>query len=338
MFDMKRITDFLKNSRHAVIWTATYIFIMWAILRGLFNFDMFSWAYWHRLMRAELHGFGGFVFGILILAAVPMYIATTTIVIRNKAQLFTIPIPGFIKKIGKLFTAAPISTPPANTSAPKATTTETDKNIDTEPKPVEKNMPAELRGAFARARDHIERIPVSQFDLGHTLPGQTSNIPNASEATLVPADDIPLPSDFDFDDTTQDAIPTTMPTFTDISFDNTPIDTPSTTSENDAIISYLNQHDEAIIKIENDVIITPHFAIVSHTDNDFWVADNEFWFAAGKQKPSPVVAAQNAATAHSVSPIVYLASNNIMDIDNLRQTWTDNGIMIIRSLDELPVN
>ena len=88
---MKRISEILSTHRHAIIWTACYIMVMWTILYFLFRFNMFSGHMWNRLFHAQLHGFAGFVFGILILAALPLYIASTALIVRTKKPLITIP-------------------------------------------------------------------------------------------------------------------------------------------------------------------------------------------------------------------------------------------------------
>ena len=87
---MKKIADFFKAHRYVIIWTLCYIFAMKFILGALFNFNMFSQNAWIQLAHSHLHGFGGFVFGLMVLAAVPMYAATTAIIIRTKKPLFTI--------------------------------------------------------------------------------------------------------------------------------------------------------------------------------------------------------------------------------------------------------
>ena len=90
--------NFYKSNKYVILWTVAYFVATWAIMRFMFNFNIFSALRWHQLMHAHLHGFAGMVFGILILAAVPMYIATTIVIARTKTPLFTITIPEFIKK------------------------------------------------------------------------------------------------------------------------------------------------------------------------------------------------------------------------------------------------
>ena len=96
---MKKILELLQKNKYALIWTVCYIFIVWAILKWMFNFSIFSATQWHILFHAQLRGFPGFVFGILILAAIPMYIATTNIILRTKKPLFKIPLPEFLRPV-----------------------------------------------------------------------------------------------------------------------------------------------------------------------------------------------------------------------------------------------
>ena len=154
---MKRILDFCQQNKYAIIWTACYAVIMWSILFWLFNFNMFSATQWRILAHAELRGFPGFVFGILILAAVPMYIATTSIVVRTKKPLFKIPLPKFM-------TPVPIDAP---TTAPAPASSATDAPPpapDTTPSTPAKTIPAEVRAAFTRAREHGAIFQKSAFD------------------------------------------------------------------------------------------------------------------------------------------------------------------------------
>jgi hypothetical protein len=93
---------------------------------------------------------------------------------------------------------------------------------------------------------------------------------------------------------------------------------------------------------DGDIIIAsrlmPHaarFAVAVHDDSDFTIADNDNWFAAGKQKPSPIAAALAAAGKHDASPILYLATENIMDLDNMKKNWSDMGVRTITDFSEL---
>ena len=93
---MKNIIEFIKSNIIVAKWTFWYFFALWAILQFVFDFNMFSQHYWWKFFHATLHGFGGFVFGLLIYTAIPIYIATTITVYRKKELIITIP---FVDKI-----------------------------------------------------------------------------------------------------------------------------------------------------------------------------------------------------------------------------------------------
>ena len=95
---LKWLSDFYKAHKYVILWTVGYFVATWTVMKFMFNFNILSAHRWWQLAHAELHGFPGFVFGILVLAAVPMYIATTMVIARTKAPLFTIKIPEFIKR------------------------------------------------------------------------------------------------------------------------------------------------------------------------------------------------------------------------------------------------
>ena len=98
-----RIKDFYNSNKYAIWWTAGYVAACWAIMRYMFNFNIFSATRWNQLWHAHLYGFAGFVFGILILAMIPLYIATTIVIARTRAPLFNfkLKIPEWIKTFFK---------------------------------------------------------------------------------------------------------------------------------------------------------------------------------------------------------------------------------------------
>ena len=96
---MEKIIDFFKRSTIIVKWTIWYFFIIWLILKYIFKFDIFSVHYWWKFFHATLHGFGGLVFGFLVYAMIPLYIATTIATWRK--QEFIIPVP-FAKTISNI--------------------------------------------------------------------------------------------------------------------------------------------------------------------------------------------------------------------------------------------
>ena len=328
---------------------------MWAILYFLFKFNMFNGAQWHRLFNSRLCGFPGFVFGILILSALPLYVATTTLVVRKKAPLVTIPVP----KISLL--KKPCPAPPTDT------TPDTDQDKK-EPSPeLSPDIPPELHAAFIRARQLVRaNITANAHATAHENTDTTNDIANLSAITTpTPVqspiteidvdtneqinDDFPLPSDFDiaFDDQANipdDFAPMSAPIFKEISFDdNTPAPdapapsapaTPDVRPDISTLTQYLDKNNQTY-HVENDIVITDTHAIATHSDPDFWVVDTENWFAAGKVRTSPITDAINMAHEHKKTPAIYLASENILDIDSLKQTWTSDGITVITDLSEL---
>ncbi len=336
---MKKITDFIASRRAVIIWTVLYIAAMWCIFRVMFNFDIFSSHQWVHLYNAELRGFAGFTFGVMILAVVPLYVATAVITARNNAFMFTIPVPGVIKRIIEMMTPTPIApktaAAPAETEpAPSATT----QNDATPALPD--GLPTELRGAFLRARSGIGREQFSSFNMRSAgAPSETA--PTAPDTTA--PGDLPLPTDFDLGDgdtsIADDISNMTAPVFTEINFDDDADDTGTDVemplNEDNPVLEYLGEKNIPVVAIDNDIIITDKFAIATHDDGAFWVADDTNWFASGKTKASPIVAVRAAADTHNVAPVMYIPHPNIMDFDKKREQWESDGIAIITNLDEL---
>ena len=342
-----KVIDFYKSNKCAILWTIGYVFATWTIMNYMFNFNIFSSTRWHQLMHAHLHGFAGMVFGILILAAVPMYIATTIVIARTKAPLFSFKVPECVKTFFiNAFTQTPMNEEPQQNEpmTEPAPAPEQDEPAITEnsEKDIPETVPSELRIAYMRARDHISRHQTSAFDLGHMTKGTTPTTPTQnSEPVVQPSEtDIPIPTDFDIDDV--DDMIDSIPTFTDINFDDDSddettieINDVATASETTTTITEFLKSESIPYTVDNDVVITDRFAIVAHTDEDFWVADNESWFAAGKTRKSPIVAVKDAAINNNVEPILYLGADNIMDIDEMKKQWSDEGIRIVTDLKEL---
>jgi len=275
-----------------------------------------------------------------------MYIATTFVIARTKAPLFTIKVP---ERIKTFFVNAFQQTPqPAENTADKSapvventiapTTEPTEKK---EPEPIPETVPSELRVAYARAREHIGRTQPSAFDLGNLT--KSTPIERTDTPKQDAPEDIPIPSDFDIDDV--DTMIDSVPQFTDINFDDDDEDDTEITDQDFSDIRELSDTVQDVVKyldyksvpytIDGEVVITDKYAIVSHTDPDFWVADNENWFAAGKTRKSPIKAVLDAAIQHNVHAVLYLGSENIMDIETLRAGWTDDNISVITDLKDL---
>ena len=344
------IKNFYDSHKHAILWTVGYVIATWAIMRYLFDFNIFSGIRWHQLMHAHLRGFAGLVFGILILAMVPLYVATTIVIARNNEPIFNLKltIPECIKTfIKNAFVQTPMDGPQSE-SDPITVISEPEQTIEPEPEttepttePIPESVPAELRVAYARARDHIGRAQTSVFDLSNITKKSAPIIQNTQDTT--PESEMPIPTNFDIADT--QSIINDVPVFTDLDFDdeedadiNEPApqinDIKNTTGDNGLVIKYLTAKSVSF-NTENDVVVTDKFAIVSHTDSDFWVADNESWFAAGKIRKSPIASVIEAAKQHNVQPVLYLGTDNIMDIEHLCPQWESSGIRVISDLKNL---
>ena len=338
---MNKIKTIIHDHKYAIIWTGCYIIITWAVLYFMFNFSIFNASQWQHLFRAQLRGFGGFVFGIMLLAALPLYIATTTLIIRTKKPLLSIQLPKL--KIPSIFKPANTPTPVESCTPPESDTPKLAP--DDEVKPISDlpdDMPAELRHAFVRARNNVGRIQTSAFNSASSIPGNI--IPNTPD---IASDTLPLPTDFDID-TMYDTPQTfdTMPTFTEISFDTPTNDTPSditpTPSEtgaeyipdNSELINHLNKSGQSF-SVHDDIIITDTHAIITHSDPDFWVADHENWFAAGRICQSPIIHVQDIAEQHARTPAIYLLSKNILNLNDLIEQWQNDGLTVISDLSEL---
>ncbi len=333
---MKKIADFFKANRYAIIWTLCYILVMKFILSTLFNFDMFSTSAWQVLVHSHLYGFGGFVFGLLVLAAVPMYVATTTVIVRTKKPLFTIPVPKFIQRAF----APPPPPAPEPTPAPEAPQPKTTQILEYGEFPAD--MPLEMRGAFIRARRGAPRPQVSAFDTSHiTNTPAPASTPEADN-TFADAADFPLPLNFDSTEDNATATESPFPSFTTINFDApteepaAPILAPDETArpKNDEILQRLAAAGRTA-RPDGEFIICDEYLIATHTDTDFWIADDIDWFAGGQQRPSPVAAVIARATELKMKPVLYLGATNILDLENRIAEWEKDGVRVIKDLAEL---
>ncbi len=311
---------------------------MWLIMRGLFNFNIFSVAHWVKVPHVELHGFPGLVFGILLLAAVPLYVATTVFTVKNKETPVKFPMP-------KCFIVPPKPEP----EPPKPLVVEQEILPTLRP-----GIPAEMREVFAVAQKSNAVRQKSVFN----RPSKYAEIPVATPVAapaslLQPLEEdeevkvseihdvapagsgLPIPTDFD----TPSVVNNDVPGFSDLKFDDDDDDdddeeeTPNT-PEYTGVQEFL---DGAGHKSEvfGNLIITGKCAIAVHADDDFWVADDIDWFAAGRQKPSPIVELLNAQKEKDLEPVLYLGHNNIMDFDTVSEKWRESGIKIVTNSDDL---
>ena len=353
LIEMKKIKDFLINSRRTIVWTIFYCLVMWSILRYLFNFDMLRADHWKKLLTVELHGFAGLVFGILVLAAVPLYIATTVLTVRNKSVPIKIPRPACFNP-----------SPKKEESEPEPTVVEQEVLPELRP-----GVPAEMRDSFMRAKKRygvrqqsvfnrtanatygadkaVPKADVSKTSeapdvapvMFHDLPmGGAEKVSNNVSKNTVDTDenpDFPIPKDFDV--VGADAGDYDVPVFSEINFDDESNDTNNADESEispDAVCEILNAAGVSA-RVDGDLIKTDKFVIAVHGDNEFWVADEFDWFASGKQRPSPIVKLLGVRDADGLSPILYLPCDNIMDLDKLIPEWEKSGIKVVRNEKEL---
>ena len=319
---MKKIFDFIKNNLIVVKWTAWYFFVLWLILKYIFKFDMFSYHYWWKFFHATLHGFAGLTFGLLVYMAIPVYIATTIITYRKKEYIITIPLADKISAfISKIF-AKKTPDVPAPESEPEI-----------EPEPEQKSeypddLPPELRIPFMRAKQNMSLTgAVSVYN-------KQQNQPQKIETNEPIQNAMPIPDNFDIGDSF-DSMNNSVPMFKDIDFD-APFGTPIATEkelENNTT-KYLTKHDIEFETYHN-FVATEKYLIYEHNDPDFWVMDGDSWFASGKQIDSPVNELKDIAKQNELTPVIYLQSTNIMDLDGTIANFESMGIKVVKDLDEL---
>lgn len=347
---MKKLFDFLLGHKYAIFWTVGYFCVVWMVLYFLFNFDFFNVAQLQRLFNAHLRGFPGFVFGLLVLAAMPLYVATTTIIVRKKKPLITLPVPD-IKKLSVF----------NKTKVPDVVKEEEKEVEESKEKEFPKDLPIEMRPVFLRAQQNL--LLLQQSVGGDTLNSLSENTEQLSDVV----DTLPVPTDFDvgFDDDIDefdeeqgfgmpvfgDAVPVFKDLSEDLSFgsgheksekdadDKIKIDgivgsESDGLRDNSQLIKYLSEKN-CLFNIEEGVLVTENKAIVVHSDTDFWVADTENWFASGKICESPIVLVKRVAKKYNLSPVLYLQAKNILDIDNLAVQWKNDGVDVVMSLEEI---
>lgn len=221
---VKKMTGSVKSFWRIFIWSIFYIFAVWAILFFVFKFNIFNWWDWGRLFHAQIHSFAGFAFGILLLAAVPLYIATVTIIVRTHKPLFEVP--NFIRKIfkAKIFTEKPSESEPTQpVEMPRL-------EVNVEEEKLPENIPAELRGAFIHNRKHenFYRIKAEQNYPNNIQKNTNKKASEKLEEEGEIETDFPLPTDFDLTDKKEEeekkpkqksSFPDEMPKFKTIKFD-----------------------------------------------------------------------------------------------------------------------
>ncbi len=334
---MSKMVDFIKKCKLPILWTVGYVFVVWFILELLFHFDMFSMHDWIKASNAHLHGLGGFTFCMIVFAAVPLYVATTTIVARTQKLLITLPVPNFIKTIlSKLF-----SKPVAEPTPEQKDNEEKNESESTHPTNDElSKIPAEMRGVFIRAR--TRQTPIC--NVCSTTPNiypTPDNEPTVPQ--IQPDTELPLPPDFDFDENESVSSKSSAPIFQDIDLYDEFGDSESSEDSEafeekdyDNIVAKHFSKTNRKFNIQPDgIIVTDTSAIAVHNDSEFWIMDEPVWFASGQTRPSPISVLLETAAKNNLQAILYLGETNIMDFTQKCKEWESNGIKVITKLEDL---
>ena len=80
---MEKLKKILSSAKNIITWTMCYVICLCVILYFLFDFNVFLRASWEYLLHARFYGFVGVLFCVIILVAVPIYIATITLIVRQ---------------------------------------------------------------------------------------------------------------------------------------------------------------------------------------------------------------------------------------------------------------
>lgn len=334
---MKRLIDFFKSNILVVKWTLGYFIFLWVLLKFLFNFNMLSMHQWWKFFHATLHGFGGLVFGIIIYSMIPIYLAGALITYRKKTAIIVLPFMDKIKSafggIKKLF----VRPTPVAQSEPEKTEPTPEKNEDKTPE-YPTDMPRELYIPYLRAKQNMPLTgAVSTFNRETKQPQKPEQNENQNES-------FPIPSDFDIGDDTFGASTSNepfsgndFPVFKDIDFD-TPIkkNIPENKPENliNSATKYFDAHNVEYETYHN-FIATEKYIIYDHNDGDFWILDDDTWFASKKSIESPIPELLNLAKQNDLIPVLFLESQNIMDLPGTCERFESVGIRVVKKLEEL---
>jgi hypothetical protein len=250
---------------------------------------------WLIISDTVLHGFTGFTFGLALFAWAPIWLAGCITIMKTGKPL---------KLIAKK---------------------EVEKK-EAEPEKIEKEEP---KIVFPSELPEEMHVPYSKMIRGQLSRGamDCKVIPDQPPAVLSAeceqcdkeTQNMALPESFDVDVKEE----SDTPVFKELNWDTIDDETEFNTSK--------ENQTEIKIEIRGD----KKFAIVTHDDSDFWVADGENWFATGKQKPSPINAVIEIAKNENAVPVLLLKTENIMDFDILIPKWKASGIKIIKDISEL---
>ena len=256
---------------------------------------------------------------------IPIYIATTITVYRKKEMIINIPIIdklcGFIKTVlTKIFVKS--DQVEKSESEPELEPIINNSNAIEFPD----KLPNEMRVPFTRVKQRNALLGTKlPFDYQQKLAEHNA------EAQESVAESFPIPMDFDLSDTNNETNEN-IPTFKDLDFD-----TPEPPKQSNTVTKYFDEH-KIIYDFYDDFILTKKHLIYVHSDTDFWIFDDDSWFAPGKQIDSPVSTMIELSHDNGLTPVIYFESTNIMDFDNIVKELTNKGIKVVTKLKDLGIN
>ena len=325
---MKKILDFLKSNILLVRWTLGYFLFLAIILRFLFKFNVFSAYHWWKFAHATLHGFGGLVFGAIMYSAIPIYIASALIIYRKKTAIITLPFSDKIKSLFEKIKTLLTTTTEQPAPAPEKATEENKEEDKTPEYPTD--MPRELYIPYMRAKQNMHlNMTTSTFN----QPAQKQSEPESNEPQN---ESFPIPSDFDISDSLPPSTPqptNDFPVFKDLDFD-TPLEPAKPEKLSNSVTKYFDANGTEY-ETYQDFVATKKYVIYDHGDEDFWIMDDDTWFASKKQIKSPISDLLDLAKQNDLTPVLYLESQNIMDLDGTVEKFKSAGIRVVKKLEEL---
>jgi hypothetical protein len=284
----------------AAFWSVGWLAFVFLVCLIIYGFNIFLSSHWDMLSDKILWGFSGFSFMIFFAAAPAVYLAVLIQILRAKKFPFS-----FFKKPAKKTESA----------APPLTAPEAEPAIK-----LPAGIPDELREPYLRmTRGQLARgamgVPTRETkdERRETRDNGVSSAVGAPTAGGVPpesepVDLFPLPDDFSESANAPDA-----PVFREISFGSAPKEPAPTESA----------HEIKITEKDGEKL-----AEFTHSDSDFWIADEDNWFASGKQIASPIKRLLETAAATGATPVLRLASTNVMDLETKRAEWENLGIRV----------
>ena len=331
---MTKLSKFLQSNKLLVKWTVGYVVFWCVILRAVFDFNIFSRPQWIKFFSTTMHGFWGLTFVTAIYGAILIYIASAMIIYRKNKPIIEITVPEKVKtitsNISKIFSESKteaIKEPDTTTATPSGSTATTPEYPN--------GLPPELYVPYMHAKNHMTATgAVSDFN----KPTDEKNISDSSP-TQPETELFPIPTDFDISDDLPENTPTqndnSIPIFKELNFD-TPIESSDKENEQKSgVIKYCEQNNLEYERLD-DFIMMKKYLIYTHDEEGFWIMDDDVWFASGKQKKSPVNKLIESAEENSLTPVIYLESANIMDIEHIISGFERKGIRVVTDLSQLP--